>query len=199
MQIGMRWFVPVPCDNTVENPLVVNSRDLNGFEEMAFYVGKRIQGWNRQAWMGARNRRNNGTPDDVLQNDMGLPIFSKSLMSVLKQNKVAGIQYLPIKVYLHNHEEVGTFFLANILNVISALDTNRADYDIFPEDYFLPTRRGKIRGIQKSVLIGSNLEGFDIIRLKEYLVSIYVSERFKSMFLNSGFTGYSFHEVEVSR
>ena len=42
-----------------------------------------------------------------------------------------------------------------------------------------------------------NLEGYDIIRLKEYKQSFFVSEKFKNIFQSNKFTGYSFREVEL--
>ena len=42
-----------------------------------------------------------------------------------------------------------------------------------------------------------NLEGYDIIRLKEYKQRFFVSQKFKDIFEENGFTGYSFIEVEL--
>jgi hypothetical protein len=53
-------------------------------------------------------------------------------------------------------------------------------------------------GIKKSVLYTDKLNGFDIIRLKEYIKKIFVSEKFVKAFKKNKFKGYSFREIELS-
>ena len=52
--------------------------------------------------------------------------------------------------------------------------------------------------ITRFVLNKNNLEGFHIIRLKEYNQRLFVSKKFKDVFENNNFSGYSFDEVELS-
>ena len=47
------------------------------------------------------------------------------------------------------------------------------------------------------MLIKEKLEGFDVIRLKEYNQRFFVSEKFVEVFEKNHFTGYSFKEVEL--
>jgi hypothetical protein len=90
------------------------------------------------------------------------------------------------------------FSIANVLNCADALDRRLSNFDVFPDDYFLPQRRGQIRAIKKPVLMRGALIAFHIIRLAQYKAPIYVSERFVRAFEFIDCTGFSFHEVETS-
>lgn len=193
----MKWYWVVACDNTVDNPLVVDCHDLKGFDESKLSIGEETDNWDETAWFKASKEKNDGDPDDVLQNHLGLPVFSERLKDKIEQIGIRGIHYLPIKVMRPNGEEISGFSIANILDKRYALDKSQSDFEVFPDDYFLPERRGRIRAVRKAVLIENSLYESDIIRLGEYDVSIYVSQKFKDAFVNGNFTGYSFHEVKV--
>lgn len=194
----MKWYWPVGCDNTVKNPFVSDSGDLRGFEYWDFAKGKDIEPWDDTTWIKASAPENDGDPDDVLQNHLGLEIYSLRLRDTLINSGITAIQYLPIRVLRPDDRLLSGFAIANILNVVSALDPAKSIVERYPEDYFLPDRRGNIRSLRKVSLKQENLDRYDIVRLKEYEVNIYVSERFKNAFEFGGFTGYSFHEVDVS-
>jgi hypothetical protein len=194
----MKWYFLIRCDNTVENPLITGKANLKGFDEWDFARGKLIENWDNTAWFRAEEPEDDGDPDDVLQNHLGLPIYSKRLRAALEKGGIRGIQYLPVHIFRPNGALIEGFAIANILNLISALDFDESDYDVFPNDYFLLERRGLVRGVRKSVLKGDRLQNYDIIRLAEFELNIYTSEQFKEIFNKNNFTGYSFHEVKLS-
>jgi hypothetical protein len=103
----MKWFWPISCDNTVADPLVADSADLRGFEDLALRVGAAVEGWDASAYVRATDPENDGDPDDVLQTSLGVPIFSNGLRGKLDEVGIKGIQYLPIRVIRPNHEEIG--------------------------------------------------------------------------------------------
>lgn len=190
----MKWFWTISCDNTVDDSLVVDSADLGiSPEEISF--GKEINDWSELARMSATKQENDGVPDDALQNHLGLPVYSPRLRATLEAGEVRGIQYLPIRLFRPNGQEISGFSIANIVERREALDRSQSDYDVFPDDYFLPDRRGNVRGIRRAVLRERALAGCDIARLAEFPASIYVSERFKTNFETAGCTGYTFREV----
>jgi hypothetical protein len=108
------------------------------------------------------------------------------------------LQYLPVRVLRARGGEIPGFSVANVLNSVDCLDVEHSQIRRFPDDYFLPARRGRIHSVDGAVLIGAVLEGFDIVRLSTFLSSLYVSERFVRLFEGNGFTGYSFREVPTS-
>ena len=116
----------------------------------------------------------------------------------MENRGVAGVQYLPIRVLRLDGTEHPGYSIANILNFASLLDLDRSDFSVFPEDYFSPGDRGAISSLRKAVLKKSTLQSFHILRLQEFPEAVFVSQRFRSVFLFNHFTGYSFKEVEVS-
>lgn len=194
----MKWYWIVSCDNTVANPFVADTGDLKGFDRDDLTCGRRVEGWNPEAWVRASRSEDDGDPDDALQTHLALPIYSRRLRGALGEASILGIQYLPIETIRPDGSHFGGFAIANILSVQPALDFERSDYELFPNDYFLPQRRGKVRCLKTAVLRASRLKEHDILRLAEYDEDIYVSERFKIVFETGGFTGYSFHERDLS-
>jgi hypothetical protein len=120
------------------------------------------------------------------------------MQRALTRAKIEGIQYLPIHVLQPDRSEYFGYAIANILNLPEALDRERSDCDVFPEDYFLPDRRGLVSGIRKTVLLKDKLDGFHIIRLKEFEVAVYVSHYIVDVYKQNKFTGCSFTLAQVA-
>lgn len=193
----VKWYWAVSCDNTVANPFAANQGDLGAYKESELDSCKRIIDWPVTAWVRASGIEHDGVPDDVLQTLLGLPIYSSRMGSALDLAGIHGIQYLPLRVLRPTDARVEGFWIANILNCAKALHWERSKYELFPDDYFLPQRRGQIQALYEVVLLRRALEGYDIVRLQEYQPFICVSERFVRVFEAGGFTGYSFHERAV--
>lgn len=195
----MKWFQPIECDNTIKNPLVCDYDNLeeNGFDEWSFKAGKEITNWNDKIVFQVKKKDNDGEPDDVLQTSSVLPIYSANLITQLQLNGIKGIQYLPVKIVKYDYDILNNFQIANIINIISALSLEKSDYQRFRDDFPNPNVRGKISSVKKFVLYQGKLVGLDIIRLEEYKQRFFVSERFKDIFEQNKFTGYSFKEVQL--
>jgi hypothetical protein len=192
-----KWYWLVQWDNTRENPYVSGLGDLKGIEPEQLWEGKRIDNWDESAWLAPETVAGDGEPDDVLQNHLDLLIFSPRLQSGLSCAGIGGIQYCPIRIRRFDGSEIGGFAVANILNLVPALDLKKSDYDRFSRNYFAKENRGQIRAVRKGVLKGNAVLGLDIVRPAEYPVSVYVSEVFKRTFIAGNYTGFSFHEVKV--
>ena len=169
----------------------------NGYDQFNFKKGISIRKWNDNLFMQAKQKRNNGIPDDALQNYMMLPIYSPIFIDELSKANIEGIQYLPINILKLNNDCLNGFYIANILNFIEAFDEKKSVFNRFSQDFPNPNVRGQIAGVMKFVLKREKLIGFDIIRLKEYELCFFVSEKFKDIFEQNKFTGYSFKEVEL--
>lgn len=195
----MKWYQPIECDNTVNNPLVCDFDNLEqfGYNENNFKEGICINEWNSDIFLQAKKKKNDGYPDDVLQNHLMLPIYSLNFITELNRIGIEGVQYLPIKILKSDNGCLDGFCIANILHFIEAFDEQKSDFNRFSLDFPNPNVRGKIAGVKKFVLKKEKLKGFDIIRLKEYKQRFFVSAKFKDMFEKNKFTGYSFKEVEL--
>ena len=196
----MKWYEPIDCDNTVPDPFVCDTDNLegSGLTRSDFLKGNLIEGWPDNISFQARKVPNDGTPDDALQNHLMLPVYSERLLHALQDERIQGLQFLPIRVKRPNGELIPGFSIVNIINSVSALDLDHSICHRFPLDFANPNVRGKIAGIQRTVLLGDRLTGLDIIRLKDFKQSFFVSERIKNLFEINRFTGYSFEEVELS-
>jgi hypothetical protein len=194
----VNWYWAVKNDAVVADPFVSDSDDLQGHEDWAFRQCQRIDDWSGSAWIKATNPESDGQPDDNLQNHLGLPIFSRRLRSALEERGIEGMQYLPIGVIRPNGQRIDGFAIANIVSCVSALDTDKSIYECYPDDYFLPKRRGLVRSLLQATLRADALTGHDVVRLREYRAPIYVSERFRDTFVGNGFTGLSFERIRLS-
>ena len=198
--IKMNWYMPIECDNTVRNPLVCDYTNLKdfGFTDIDFLTGKEISHWSAKIIFQAKKKKNDGIPDDALQNHLLLPIYSGRFINKLQEEKIKGLQFCPIKILRPNNDEISDFSLVNIINYIGAFNSEKSDYTRFKEDFPNPNVRGKIAGVTKFVLYKKYLTGMDIIRLSDYKRSFFVSEKIKELFEKNNFTGYSFKQIELT-
>lgn len=186
----MKYYRPFPCDHTVEKPLVCDVTNLEKYEnigtgtyqvEKYFCQGKEIPTWPDDIYLTTESRECDGDPDDVLQNGDMIPIFSKRLMDAINQQEISGFQFLPVAVYGYGRREIGTFYIANCTNMVSALDFEKSTYYRFPEDAINPEARGKIV-CYHFVLKLENIKQYDVFRLAEQPKALFVSDKFVKMF-----------------
>lgn len=193
------YYIIIECSNVVEKPLICTVENLKeyGFGEDDFMRGRRIEKWTEDIFFKTDEICCHGNPDDALQNRAMLPIFSPRLKALLEDEKVSGIQYLPIQVYDFYGKEYEGFHIVNILNLIEAFDYKHSQYSVFPEDFPNVRVRGKIGGIWKAVLRDVIPDHCDIFRIVEQPDYIFVTEKIRRLFHKHGLTGYSFDEVEI--
>lgn len=192
----MNWYWVITCSNTVPKAFVSSAEDLKGYEDWQLERGQFVTNWDSSAWIRSRDPEWDGEPDDALQNHLALPIYSARLRKAIQEAEFIGIQFLPIQVLHMNGSEITGFAIANILNTPSAMDKERSLYDVCEEDCD-PEDRGKV-SVYRMVLKRGALNGYDVIRVKEFYPPLYVSERFKVEFEAAGCTGYSFKEVQLT-
>jgi hypothetical protein len=193
----MRWHWVLSCGNTVRDAFVSSAEDLKGYEDWQLGRGHYVDNWDPTSWIQCTDPEWDGEPDDALQNHLALPIYSPRLQKLIKDAKFSGIQFLPIRVLHMNGTEIPGFAIANILNLPSAMDLEHSWYGIFRGDC-APEDRGRVSGVYRMVLKRSALSGYDVIRVKEFHQSLYVSERFKREFEAAQCTGYLFREVQLT-
>jgi hypothetical protein len=92
---------------------------------------------------------------------------------------------------------LSNFAIANIVEKRTALDLRRSDYDVFPDDYFIAERRGRIRSVRRAALRSEALPDADAFRLEEFPSRLFASERFVRVFEDMRCTGLSFVEAQV--
>jgi hypothetical protein len=129
---------------------------------------------------------------DYLANDLVWFIVTDKLKNIIESMNNSNIQYLPVKVRgKHGAEELNTY-LINICNIVDALDLDNSKYSVHEID-----EKEKMISIQKYVIKGDGVEGYDIFRLKDDYVSIFISERLRKAMMKNGVTGCDYLEVKV--
>lgn len=195
----MKWFSLLRGYEDGGKPHYASrSGNLDGHEWWDFDEGKRVGNWQNRAWVKSSCTSEDGPPDDGLVNHFALLIFSQKMRTALEAVGVTGIQYLPIHVLKSDGSEYSGYSIANILNHSSALDLDKSDFSVFPEEYFDPKNRGRIRSLRKAVLKKSTLQGLDILRLKDFPEDVFISAKFREVYDDNGLTGYSFGAVDIS-
>jgi len=192
MSTSDKWYQVIRCSNTVKNPFVADFADLKGIDEWDLTRGIRMNNWDPSIVFQARKSHNNGDPDDVLQNVLGMPIYSSSVRQAFEKASIGGIQYLPVHILRPDNGEIEGFSIANILNLIPCLDWAHSIYRKWEG------RPGVIRSYTRLVVSRSLLEGFDIVRMYEFKLNIYVSERVRNIFEQNKFSGYEFDPLTLS-
>lgn len=130
---------------------------------------------------------------DYLGNDLGWLIISEKLKLVLENHKIMGIQYLPIKVKNKlDSKQLNNYYVANIYNLVDALDLQKSDYSIFELD-----ENEKIFSVKVHVLEEEKLKGLDIFRLKEDHIPKFVSKNIVNLIKENDITGFEFIEVSI--
>jgi len=155
--------------------------------------GQTINNWNDDITF-VYNPKEGNIPIDFLVNNYRWLIVSDRFQKVMGNNIGNSIQYLPIKIY---NKESGTtitsYKVANIVSVIDALDLENSAYDIFEVD-----ENEKIISIEKYAIKEKEVTGKHIFKLKDEIIPIFVSEKFKNLIEKNKLTGFDFLEVFVT-
>lgn len=193
----MNWYAPIPCSNTVDNPLVADDGNCDILQAGLFRRGESLGDQLGTLRVNATDRYHDGTPDDVLQTYLDLPVYSRRLRQALEHNGISGIEYVPLKVSDSQGLDYPGFAIANIRTLRPALDLRASRYSVFGPEAG-SEKAGTLRGLIKPVLLATSLMGIDILRAAEYQQRVFLSERFKRVFEANLFTGYSFRSIRVT-
>ena len=198
----MNWYhMIIGAENRVANCFRGNEEELFGRDSFELKFGNRIDDWNPQSELRSGDPSRDGTPDDVLANALGWPVFSRRLVDALTAGAigVSDVQFLPIRVSRSTGETIPGFVVANVIARIPALDISKSKLVGIDEDETDPlTGQLKIVGLGKAALKSAVVDGHDIVRLTEFFPPIFVSQRFVEAFNRAKFTGVTFSPVMTS-
>ncbi len=172
--------------------ICAESDDLKGIDRYDVEKGKKIENWPEITFY--YNPEEGSRKTDYLGNDLGWFVISERFKNILQEEKIEGIQYLPINIVnIKTNEKLGNYFVVNVCNLVEALDLDNSVYDVFEID-----ENRKYILVVKYALKAELIKGLDIFRLKEEDIPIYVSERFVDTVKKYGMTGFDFLKVKVS-
>jgi hypothetical protein len=188
-------------ENPVDHPLLTSEEDLHGIDDFELEVGRRIERWNPNSFLRSTCTENDGVPEDVLGEHLGVPTFSQRLRDALADARVAedDIQYLPVRVFQSTGEEIMGFAFANVVARVPALDYE-ASVMLDQDESEIDPLTGKldVLSVWREALKSHEIVGHDVIRLVEFFPPVFVSERFAKVFRQGRFTGATLNPVTVT-
>ena len=111
---------------------------------------------------------------------------------LLKSDIKANLQFLPVElvdVFSGNIDD--GYRVLNILDVIDAIDLKHSKYDVFKLD------GEKIIMVEKYALKEEVVKAYDIFRLKNDTIPIFVSEKIKKIIQKNKLSGFVLREVLI--
>lgn len=129
---------------------------------------------------------------DYVANDLIWFIVTEKFKEIIQSIDDRDIQFHPLVAKSRNSEAKQGFFLVNICNIVDGLDLETSKYSIYVTD-----DGDKMVSIQKYAIKLNVIKEYNLFRLKDDYVSIFVSEKMKKAIEKAGITGCDFLEVKV--
>lgn len=164
---------------------------IGDIDEYSVSNGNYIKDWSEVRF--TYNSEDGSVLSDYIANVYRWLIVSKKFKELIEEAvKENVIQYLSVNLFdIKNGVENTGYKIANLLDIVDALDLEHSKYDVFELD------DEKIISVKKYALKEEMVQGHDIFRLKDYTIPIFISERIKDVIENNSLTGFAFIEVEV--
>lgn len=125
--------------------------------------------------------------EDYLLNIEDWPIMHERVKNELEKNQIKGVNYYPIcLIDTVTGKMIDKYYFMYVTRFIDAYDMNKSEYSYnqkYDAYFFKPMR---------VYLNQSVCEGEDVFRCKKEPVPIYVSERFRQIIQENGFSGFCF-------
>lgn len=186
----MRYYKLIYDYEQDDNYANCDVADIGNMNEYITIGGKEIEQWGEVVF--EYDSTEGDVLTDYLSNLHRWFVVSENFCKQTQETIESQVQYLPIKVIdRFNGAQVDSYFVANIVTVIDALDLDNSKYDIFELD------DEKSISVEKYALKSSEIVNKHIFRLKDDMIPIFVSETLKKIIENNEFTGFKFLEVDV--
>lgn len=185
----MRYFKLIYDYDKDEDYINCNFANIHNMDEYIVSDGKLINNWDIITF--EFNPIEGEVFTDYVANLYRWLIVSKKFKKVTKELIQSQVQYLPVNLINRITAENQLCYVANIINVIDALDIEKSKYSIFELD------DEKIISVEKYVLKEKQLKDNHIFRLKNDTIPVFVSEILKNKIEENKLLGFSFLEIET--
>lgn len=186
----MEYFKMLYDYDNDTNAICCESDELYELDRYDVEKGIFINNWDNRITF-YYNPQEGDKETDYLGNDLGWLIISERLKLILENNKITGIQYLPIMIKNKlSSKKLNNYYVANICNLVDALDLEKSVYSILELD-----ENEKIFSYKVHALMEEKLKGLDIFKLKEDNVPKFVSKKIVNLIKENDITGFDFNEV----
>ena len=168
-----------------------NQTNMNGMDEHCLIYGNVLKDiWNTPTFY--YNPDEFSVWSDYLFNTFHWPIVSDIFVQKTSDFLKKSIEVLNVNIINIQTNDINcTYKAINIVNIIDAIDYENSLYSkvLLDEEEILLVRK---HVLQKKVV-----DGYDIFRLKNDAIPIFISEKLKKVIENNKLTGFDFCEVSV--
>lgn len=187
----MRYFKLVyDFENDDDYVIVTSNKKAEEYDDK-LVKGELIKNWDREMKF-KYNVEEGKILTDYLASDNGWFIVSKKFRDLMKETIGKSIQYLDINIINSiTKEDDNTYKVANVTTLLDALDLENSIYDFFELD------DEKILSVEKYALKKEKINNYNIFRLKDESIPIFVSEEVKNIIEENLLIGFKFLEVKV--
>ena len=170
------------------NGVMAYHSELYGIDMYDVTRGNHLNNWDERIIFNF-TPNDGGEFTDYICNDFGWLIVSNKSRKAFENADMTGIQYLPLNII---NKDTGMaleeYYVANVCKLIEAVDMGQSEYiELMPGKYVFVSFAVK----------EEKISDFDIFRLKENDVQIFVSEKFKNIIKSNKLTGFDFTKVKV--
>jgi hypothetical protein len=178
-------------DDSNEKDVVCHCEETFGFEQYELKEGKFIENWNKNITF-YYNPKEGDILTDYLANNLGWFIVSKKFKDIINELGTSEIQYLPVNIVdLESNSNKNIYYVANVLEVVDAIDLEHSDYSVMELD------NEKIYSIRKYALKQEGIINKDLFKLNGDEIPLFVSESFKHSVETYNITGCDFSEIRT--
>ncbi|MCD7034560.1 maleate cis-trans isomerase [Metabacillus sp. GX 13764] len=187
----MRYFKLLK-DYSDEEEVLCFCENTLGWEQYELSEGKTINNWDKELTFYYDPVEGKQIPD-YIHNNLSWFIVSPQFKNILMETDESGVQFLPLNIVnKENEHSIHDYSVANIINVVDAIDLENSTYSFFELD------NKKIYDITRYALNEDKINGKHIFKLKGDEIPIFISELVKGIIEKSDITGCDFLEVEVT-
>lgn len=177
------------CDNDNLDEIEYSGYQ-KGFFTQVLYSDTKIDWPNVEFYYNSLETR---LESDYLGNIASWPLLHKNVISTLRGLNLQGVEFYPIKVIDEITEEINKdYFVLHITNLVDAFDMKNSKYrhnEKYDAYFFDP--KGEQFDYEK-------VRGHDILREIHKPTVVFVSESFRQLVIEKGWTGFCFYRIPTS-
>lgn len=160
---------------------------LDKYDKYLPKKGKPILEWDKDEFYFSTIRDYAFNFTDILRNNADWLLMSNPLKEKLEKSGINGVQFLEVTID-SDVPEFCPYWFANVFCMEGALNWDKSEYTTIGTP-------PQIASLKKVVLNCTQIKKVDIFRLPEFFPSIYVSEKFKTLFESNSFSGAKFQKT----
>jgi hypothetical protein len=188
----MKYYKLMPDYENDQNYICCMSNELPKIDQYIVEKGNYLYEWDDRITLTYDPAEGN-VKTDILGNDLGWLIISEKLRKLFENERVEGLQYLPVRIKnVKTQENLDGYSVVNICNLPDALDLEHSKYDVFDVN-----ETEHMRSVEIYALKASQIGSLDIFKLKGESIPKFISERILEVMRKNQISGFDYIEVKA--